>query len=86
MAAAQIEYRGMTVKAAAFEVIELARFIVLVTIARTHAPSAEQKIKFFEPPSDDGFFDDEDEGLDCAVAYARAIIDGMVPGLTVDDL
>jgi hypothetical protein len=83
MAVRQIEYRGMTVKAAAFEVMGLNRFIVLVSISRR---SAKRKAKFFEPPCDDGFFDDPDEGLDSAVAYARAIIDGDVPGLTVEDL
>lgn len=86
MAVAQIEYRGMTVKAAAFEVIGLGRFMVLVSIAKADGRSAASKVKFFEPPSDDGFFEDPDEGLDRAVAYARAIIDGDVPGLTVEDL
>jgi hypothetical protein len=42
--------------------------------------------KFFEPPSEDGFFDDSEEALETALAFARAIIDGEVPGLTVDDL
>jgi hypothetical protein len=86
MAVKQIQYRGLTVKAAAFEVMGLGRFIVLVSVSRTRARSTDRKERFFEPPSDDGFFDDADEGLDCAVAYARAIIDGGVPGETVDDL
>jgi hypothetical protein len=86
MAVKQIEYRGMTVKAAAFEVMGLARFVVLVSISRMHARSTERKEKFFEPPSDDGLFDDPYEALDSAVAYARAIIDGGVPGETIEDL
>lgn len=86
MAVKQIQYRGMTVKAAAFEVMESHRFIVLVSISRMRARSIDRKEKFFEPPSADGFFDDPYEGIDTAVAYARAIIDGRVPDLTVEDL
>jgi hypothetical protein len=86
MAVKQIHYRGMTVKAAAFEVVDINRFVVLVSISRTHARPTDRKEKFFEPPSADGFFDDQDEGLDSAVAYARAIIDGHVPDVTVEDL
>jgi hypothetical protein len=86
MAVKQIQYRGMMVKAAAFEVMGLGRFIVLVSVSRTHARSADRKEKFFEPPSDDGFFDDQYQGLDSAVAYARAVIDGSVPDVTIEDL
>jgi hypothetical protein len=86
MAVKQVLYRGMTVKAAAFEVTEFNRFIVLVSISRTQARATDRKEKFFEPPSEDGFFDDPDEGLDSAVAYARAIIDGRVADVTVKDL
>lgn len=86
MAVKEVQYRGLTVKAAAFEVMGLGRFIVLVSVSRSHARSIDRKERFFEPPSADGFFDDQYDGLDCAVAYARAIIDGGVPGVTIDDL
>jgi hypothetical protein len=86
MALRQVEYRGMTIKAGAFEVVEMRRFIVSVSIARDGSPAALRNAKFFEPPSEDGFFDDSEEALETALAFARAIIDGEVPGLTVDDL
>jgi len=82
----EIGYRGMLIKAGAFEVVATGRFIVSVSIARDGSLAGQQNAKFFEPPSDDGFFDDPEEGLECAVAFARAIIDGEIPGLTLDDV
>jgi len=93
MGVKQVEYRGMTIKAGAFEVIGTGggtgRFIVsvsIVRIVREGGPVADRKAKFFEPPSEDGLFDNHDDGLEVAVAFARAIIDGEIPGLTVEDL
>ena len=86
MALKQDEYRGMTIKAGAFEVIGTRRFVVSLSIARDGGPAALRKTKFFEPPSEDGLFDDPEEALESALAFARAIIDGEVAGLTVDDL
>jgi hypothetical protein len=86
MGVTETEYRGMTIKAGAFEVVAIGRFVVSVSIARADEPVADRKAKFFEPPSEDGFFDSPEEGLQVAVAFARAIIDGEIPGLTVDDL
>ena len=86
MALRQIEYRGMTIKAGAFEVIGTRRFIVSLSIAREESLSALRKAKFFEPPSEDGFFDDSEEALECALAFGRSIIDGEISGLSVDDL
>jgi hypothetical protein len=63
MAVKQVQYRGLTVKAAAFEVMGLGRFIVLVSVSRTQTRSIDRKEKFFEPPSADGFFDDRYEEL-----------------------
>ncbi len=86
MALRQVEYRGMTIKAGAFEVVGTRRFIASLSIARDGTPAAFRKTKFFEPPSEDGLFDDSEEALESAMAFAHAIIDGEVPGLTVDDL
>ena len=86
MALKQVEYRGMTINAGAFEVVGTRRFIVSLSIARDGIRVADRKTKFFEPPSEDGLFDDAEEGLESALAFARAIIDGEVAGLTVDDL
>lgn len=86
MALKQDKYRGMVIKAGAFEVVATRRFVVTLSIARHDGSAALQKAKFFEPPSEDGFFDDPEEALEVALAFARAIIDGEVAGLTVDDL
>ncbi len=86
MGVTQVEYRGMTIKAGAFEVVAIGRFVVSLSIARADEPVADRKTKFFEPPSEDGFFDTPELGLEIAVAFGRAIIDGEIPGLTVDDL
>jgi hypothetical protein len=86
MAVKQVDYRGMTIRAAAFEAMGTGRFIAVVSIARTSARARDRREKFFEPPSEDGLFDDSDDGLDAALAYAREIIDGRIPDLTVDDL
>jgi hypothetical protein len=86
MALKQVEYAGMTIKVGAFEVIATHRFVVSLSIARSGDSAGFRRAKFFEPPSEDGFFDDPEEALECALAFARAIIDGEVAGLTVDDL
>ena len=86
MGVSEVEYRGMTIRAGAFEVVANGRFVVSVSISRAEELVAETKAKFFEPPSEDGFFDSPEEGLQVAIAFARAIIDGEVPGLTVEDL
>jgi hypothetical protein len=86
MAVRQVQYRGMTIKAAAFEVMGTGRFVVTLSIARTRIRSKDRKDKVFEPPSEDGFFDDQYEGLDVAIAFGREIVDGNVPNVTVDDL
>lgn len=85
MALRQDEYRGMTIKAGAFEVIGTCRFVVSLSIARG-GDGVRRRAKFFEPPSADGLFDDPEEALEAALVFARAIIDGEVAGLTVDDL
>lgn len=86
MALREEEYRGMIIKAGAFEVIGTCRFVVSLCVARHGGSPGLGKTKFFEPPSEDGLFDDPDEALESALAFARAIIDGEVAGLTVDDL
>jgi hypothetical protein len=86
MALKQVEYAGMTIKVGAFEVIATRRFVVSLSISRGGDPAGFRRTKFFEPPSEDGFFDDPEEALESALAFARAIIDGEVAGLTVDDL
>ena len=87
MALRQDEYRGMTIKAGAFEVIGTCRFVVSLSIARGAAtrPASERRSSSSRLPRW-AVFDDPDEALESALAFARAIIDGEVAGLTVDDL
>ncbi len=87
MALRQAKYRGMMIKAGAFEVVGMHRFVVSLSIARDGSLAASgTTAKLFEPPSEDGLFDDPEEALEAALAFARQIIDGEVAGLTVDDL
>jgi len=82
----ELQYKGMTLKAGAFEVIGTGRFLVSVGIARGNNMSEQSKVRFFEPPSANGLFSDPEAGLASALAFGRDIIDGNVAGLTVDDL
>jgi len=86
MALKEAKYRGMMIKAGAFEVVGMRRFVVSLSIARDGSLAASGTAKLFEPPSEDGLFDDPEEALEAALVFARAIIDGEVAGLTVDDL
>lgn len=86
MALKQVDYKGLTIKAGAFEVIGTGRFVVSLSIARGSSRAAQSRARFFEPPSHDGFFEDPEAALDSALAFARAIIDGTISGLTVDEL
>ena len=55
MGVKQLRYRGMTIKAGAFEVVKTGRFIVSLSIARV-GMGARRKTKLFEPPSGDRLF------------------------------
>jgi hypothetical protein len=85
MAAKRMEYKGMLIKAAAFEVVGTGRFIATLLIRRS-GPAHRRNAKLFDLPSSKTLFEDREEALDCTVAYARAIIDGEIPGQTVWDL
>jgi hypothetical protein len=86
MALRQLEYDGMTITAAAFELAGTGRFVVALSIARSMTAGVHCNAKLFEPPSDDGLFDNVDEALELAIAFGRAIIDGEIPGHSVGDL
>jgi hypothetical protein len=85
MSVREVEYEGMTIRVAAFEVAGTGRFVTSLLIARTGG-SGSGNTKLFEPPSPDGFFSDSEEALESALAFARAIIDGEIPDHTVGDL
>jgi len=81
----EVQYKGMTIRAAAFEVDDTGHFVASLLISRTGI-SRSGTTKLFDPPSPDGFFEDPEEALESALAFAWAIIDGEVPGHTVADL
>ena len=85
MSVREEEYKGMTVRAAAFELVESGCFVTSLLITRAGF-SRSGKTKLFEPPSPEGFFSDSEEALESSLAFARAIIDGEVPEHTVEDL
>ena len=86
MALRQVEYEGMTITAGAFEVAATRRFIVALSIARTLTGDVPGNTMLFAPPPEDGLFDDAEGALESAIAFGRAIVDGDIPGKSVEDL
>lgn len=84
----QIEYKGMTLKAAAFEVVGLGGFVPSLSIERAgrRAGGGAGSACLFDPPCPNGFFETGEEALDESLAFGMAIIDGEICGLTIDDL
>ncbi|MBM3346389.1 MAG: hypothetical protein FJY55_07855 [Betaproteobacteria bacterium] len=84
----QIKYKGMTLKAAAFEVDGTGGFVSSLCIERAGARSGgrSRRACLFDPPCPEGFFETDEEALDQALAFGMAIIDGEIRGLSVDDL
>ena len=82
----QVEYKGMMITAGAFEVVRRHCFIPALSIRRKRRSVRAGAVKEFDPPCPKMLFDDAQVALDCTIAYGRAIVDGEVPGLTVDDL
>jgi hypothetical protein len=82
----QVKYEGMTLTAGAFEVAASGRFVVTLSIARDLSGTVPRDAQLFEPPSHDGMFDDVDEALEWAIAFGRAIVDGDIPGASIEDL
>jgi hypothetical protein len=81
----RVEYKGMTISAGAFEVVELSRFISTLWIAKDGAPEAADSAKLFSPPLPPELFSDAGEALKSAIAFGQSVIDGEIPGLTMDD-
>lgn len=84
MSMKQIEYKGMRINAAAFEVAELDRFISTLWIENKRERAPAQSAKLFSPPWPAELFADERTALDCAIAFGRSVIDGEVPGVTME--
>jgi hypothetical protein len=86
MALRQIEYAGVTITAAAFEVADTGRFLVALSMASVSAGCDRRYAQFLDPPSRDGLFDSIEEALDSAISFGRAIVDDDMPGGDVEHL
>ena len=80
-----LEYKGMTIKAGAFEFNAEGRYVSILSIARSGAGGEQGSAKLFDPPCPDDLFADADEALDAAIAHGRAILDGEVLGARMED-
>jgi hypothetical protein len=75
MALRQIEYQGVIITAAAFEVAGTGRFLVTLSIAKGTGDGEQRDAELFDPPSHDGLFDSIEEALESAIAFGRSIVD-----------
>ncbi len=80
-------YKGFEIRAGAFEVVARGRFFSTVMVTRDGAkPPGDAKLLDPTSPTADGLFASLEEALDSAIAFGKAVIDGRVPGQTVDNL
>jgi len=86
MALRQIEYEGVAITAAAFEVDGSGRFLVALSIADVPAGCDRRYAQFLDSSSRDGLFDSIEEALESAVSFGRAIVDAGIPGDHVEQL
>lgn len=84
MSVKQVDYKGMTINAGAFEVAGLDRFISTLWIENRLGCARAHSAKLFSPPWPAELFADEGTALDSAVAFGRSVIDGQIPGLTME--
>jgi hypothetical protein len=81
----RVEYKGMTLYAAAFEVVQLHRFISTLSIELAGGAEPGDNARLLSPPCPNELFADEHEALASAITFGQAVIDGEIAGLTVDD-
>jgi hypothetical protein len=86
MALRQIEYEGVTLTAAAFEVADTGRFLVALSIVSVSPGCDLRYTELRHPLSGDGLFDSVEEALEAAISVGRAVIDGDTPGGDVEYL
>jgi hypothetical protein len=80
-----VEYKGMTIKAGAFELNGGGRYVSVLSIGRSGDGDGQRAVKLFDPPCPDDLFGDVDEALESAIAHGQAIIDGNVAGAYMDN-
>ena len=81
----RVEYKGMTLYAAAFEVALMNRFISTLCIEQNGGPQPAGNAKLLNPPCPKELFADPEEALASAITFGEAVIDGEIPGLAMDD-
>ena len=82
----RVEYKGMTLNAGAFEVAEVDRFISTLCIEKKSGPARAGRAMLFSPPCPDALFANAELALASAIAFGQAVIDGEIPGLTINDV
>ena len=80
----RVEHKGMTISAGAFEVVEISRFISTLCIAKKGGREAADNATLFSPPLPPELFSDAGAALESAIAFGQSVIDGEIPGLTMD--
>ena len=81
-------YKGFELRAGAFKVPALNRFLSSLLIVRIAGSKAEENSKLFTPrcEQEDGLFSTEAEAIEAAIQYGEAVVDGGAPGQTLEDL
>jgi hypothetical protein len=75
----------MTISAGAFEIVGLGRFTSTLWIAKQEGREDANDAKLFNPPLPAELFADAGAALDSAIAFGQSVIDGEIPGLTMND-
>ena len=75
-----VKYKGMVIRAGAFEVLGTGRFVPVLSIGTDDASGGYASARSFNPPCPDDLFEDSEDALECAIEFGRAIIDKQVPG------
>jgi hypothetical protein len=73
-------YRGFDIRAGAVQLTDAERYVSALTITKHHG---EQSVdKTFST----GYFKNAKDAMNSATAFARAVIDGKVAGVTINDM
>ena len=75
----EVEYNGLTVKAAAFEVVGTGSFIVSLAIVVNAGDGKQERMRLIELPTTDEWFCDVEEALEFASTMAKRSSTAMCP-------
>jgi hypothetical protein len=79
-------YKGFQIRAGCVGVQGRDRFKPTLVIARHHEGLSYTNDRTFSPPYPRDSYETEDEAMATALSVGKAIIDGTLPGLGVEDL